>query len=234
MRRRPIVAIDGPAGSGKTTVSRRVARVLGYVVLDTGALYRAVALASDRAGLQPNRDDFGAFCQQLIGRGAIKLSSDASGKSRVWLDGEEISDAIRTPEMSSRASVISSLPAVRQSLLELQRALGRDGGVVVEGRDIGSVVFPEAETKFFLTASIERRAERRFSELADRDPAASLSTVLREVEQRDRRDSGRSTAPLTQAEDAELLDSTDLGIEEVVAHIVAAVRRVERDLARDR
>jgi cytidylate kinase len=225
------VAIDGPAGSGKTTVSRRAAQALGYVVLDTGALYRAIALATERAGLDPARDDLGSFCQGLVERGALELSPTADGRSRVWLDGEDVSDAIRTPEMSQRASVVSALPAVRDALLALQRSIGSAGGVVVEGRDIGSVVFPDAEAKFFLTASVERRAERRFAELSSTDPAPSLEQVQSDVEQRDRRDSQRITAPLTRAPDAELMDSTHRSIDEVVEHIVRRVQGIERRLA---
>jgi CMP/dCMP kinase len=229
-RRLPIVAIDGPAGSGKTTVSRRVAERLGYVVLDTGALYRTLALATSRARLDAERDALGPFCEQLVARGAIVLERSSDGTGRVLLDGEDVSVAIRTPEISSRASVISALPAVRQALLELQRQMGQGGGVVVEGRDIGSVVFPDAEAKFFLTASLERRAERRFLELSGRTEPPSINAVLDQVAERDRRDSERAVAPLVQAAGAELMDSTDLGIDEVVERIVHSVRRIEARL----
>jgi cytidylate kinase len=228
-RSRPIVAIDGPAGSGKTTVSRLVAQRLGYVVLDTGALYRTLALATSRAGLEPGRDELGPFCHELVARGAIAFQLGPDGTSRVLLDGEDVSLAIRTPEMSARASVVSALPAVRQALLSLQRAMGQGGGVVVEGRDIGSVVFPDAEAKFFLTASLDRRAERRFRELTTRDPPSLLS-VKDQVSERDQRDSERAVAPLLKPADAELMDSTDLGIEEVVDRIVRSVRRTEASL----
>jgi cytidylate kinase len=228
-RTRPIVAIDGPAGSGKTSVSRLVAQRLGYVVLDTGALYRTLALATSRAGLEPGRDDLGPFCEQLVARGAIVFEPGADGVSRVLLAGEDVSLQIRTPEMSSRASVVSALPAVRKALLDLQRSMGQGGGVVVEGRDIGSVVFPDAESKFFLTASLDRRAERRFHELTTRDPP-TLGAVKDQVAERDQRDSERAVAPLLQAQDAEFLDSSDLGIEQVVERIVSSVRRTEARL----
>ena len=230
-RSKPIVAIDGPAGSGKTTVSRLVAQRLGYVVLDTGALYRTLALATSRAGLTPASAELGAFCAELVARGAIVLEPSQTGGARVLLDGEDVSALIRTPEMSSRASEVSAIPAVRAALLELQRKIGEGGGVVVEGRDIGSVVFPDAEAKFFLTASVERRAERRFVELGATVEAPTLDAVLQQVVQRDRRDSERAVAPLVQAQDAALMDSTHLPIEQVVDRIVDAVRRIEAELA---
>jgi CMP/dCMP kinase len=230
-RTQPIVAIDGPAGSGKTTVSQRVAERLSYVVLDTGALYRTLALATERAGLDPGQGEIGDFCNDLVARGAIVLQARPDGGARVLLDGEDVSALIRTPEMSERASVVSAIPEVRAALLNLQRAVGQVGGVVVEGRDIGSVVFPDAEAKFFLTASLERRAERRFAELSTRPNAPTLSAVVGQVSERDRRDSERATAPLRQASDAELMDSTDLTIDEVVDRIVASVRLIEVKLA---
>jgi CMP/dCMP kinase len=232
MRRiKPIVAIDGPAGSGKTTVSRRVAEELGYVVLDTGALYRTLALATQRAGLDPETDDLGSFCETLVARNAIVMVARPEGGARVLLDGEDVSELIRTPEMSELASVVSAIPEVRAALLSLQRVIGQEGGVVVEGRDIGSVVFPDAEAKFFLTASLERRAERRFAELAIRANPPSLRDVIGQVVQRDRRDSERATAPLQRARDAELLDSTELTIDDVVERIVQSVRAIEAKLA---
>jgi CMP/dCMP kinase len=233
-RSKPIVAIDGPAGSGKTTVSRRVAERLGYVVLDTGALYRTLGLATSRARLDPARDDVGGFVKALVMREAIALAARPDGGARVLLDGEDVSDQIRTPEMSELASVVSAIPEVRDALLNLQRAMGQGGGVVVEGRDIGSVVFPDAEAKFFLTASLQRRAERRFAELSLRPDAPSLNAVVSQVSERDRRDSERATAPLKQATGAELMDSTDLSIDEVVERIVASVRAIEARLAAGR
>lgn len=229
-RLKPIVAIDGPAGSGKTTVSRQVAVRLGYVVLDTGALYRTIALASSRAGLGPASPELTRFCEELVERGAIALEPLPDGDARVRLDGEDVSRAIRTPEISQRASEVSVVPGVRAALLDLQRKMGEGGGVVVEGRDIGSVVFPEAEAKFFLTASVERRAERRHTELSSSTDAPTLSSVLEQVVQRDRRDSERSVSPLVQAPDAALMDSTHLGIEQVVDRIVETVRRIEAEL----
>ena len=226
-RRRPIVAIDGPAGSGKTTVSRAVAHQLGYVVLDTGALYRAVALSTARAGLEPSNPTFERHCRELLARRAIVLEAEANGQSRVWLDGEDVSKAIRTPENSQRTSVVSAESTLRAVLLDLQRQLGREGGVVVEGRDIGSVVFPDAEAKFFLTASVERRAKRRHSELRASAVEPTLEDVEQQVRERDERDTHRTTAPLLQAPDATLLDSTNLSIDQVVDAIVREVRAIE-------
>jgi CMP/dCMP kinase len=232
MRRdKPIVAIDGPAGSGKTTVSRRVAERLSYVVLDTGALYRTLALATSRAGLDLEHAAVGSFVNALVARDAIALAPRPGGGARVLLDGEDVSDLIRTPEMSELASVVSAIPEVRAALLNLQRTMGQAGGVVVEGRDIGSVVFPDAEAKFFLTASLERRAERRFAELASKPNAPTLRAVVSQVSERDRRDSERATAPLKRAPGAELMDSTDLTIDEVVERIVSSVRAIEARLA---
>ena len=232
-RLKPIVAIDGPAGSGKTTVSRLVAQRLGYVVLDTGALYRTLALATSRAQLEPGADDLGKFCEDLVARGAIVFEPTADGGSRVRLDGEDVSQAIRTPQISARASVVSAIPEVRAALLHLQRAMGQNGAVVVEGRDIGSVVFPDAEAKFFLTASLEQRSERRFAELRQGANPPTLVSVTEQVVERDRRDSERAVAPLVQAVGAQLMDSTYLNIDEVVELIVSKVHGIEAELQAD-
>lgn len=208
-RARPVVAIDGPAGAGKSTVTRLVARALGYAVVDTGALYRTVALACRREGV-PYYDEngVGRVARELAqGEGLRMVQED--DLTRVFLHGEDVSTAIRTQEIGQGASLVSALPGVRDALLDLQRQLGRAGGVVLEGRDIGSVVFPDAEAKFFLTASAEVRAERRRAELVAAGQAADLETVLREVRERDRRDSERPIAPLIQAPDAELVDTSD-------------------------
>jgi cytidylate kinase len=231
IRKRPVVAIDGPAGAGKSTVTKRVAKALGYLIVDTGAIYRTVALAAQRAGLDfDDSEGVGALAEGLAARHAVKLVGDAEG-TRVLLDGEDVSGSIRTPVVSQGASRVSAQPRVRAALLELQRAGGREGGVVLEGRDIGTVVFPDAEAKVFLTASVEERARRRFEELRASGVDVEFHGVQAEVLERDQRDSTRPIAPLRQAEDALVLDSSALSIDQVVARIVAHVRAIEAELA---
>jgi CMP/dCMP kinase len=230
-RQRPVVAIDGPAGAGKSTVTSKVARALGYLLVDTGAIYRSVALAAQRAGLSfDDAEGVGNLAEALVARDAVKLVSGVDGSVVVMLDGEDVSQAIRTQELGQGASKVSAQPRVRAALLELQRSAGRQGGVVLEGRDIGTVVFPDAEVKLFLTASVEERARRRFEQLRASGHAAVLSDVQSDVVERDRRDSARPIAPLVQAADATVIDSSALGIDEVVSLIVAHVRDVEARL----
>jgi CMP/dCMP kinase len=230
-RLRPVVAIDGPAGAGKSTVTKLVARALGYVLVDTGALYRTVALAAKRKGFDfDDIEQVGPLAEALAQRGAVSLAGDAAGGVRVLLDAEDVSQAIRTQELGQGASKVSAQPRVRAALLELQRSAGRAGGVVLEGRDIGTVVFPDAEAKIFLTASVDERARRRFEQLRLQGEPADLAEVTREVVERDRRDSTRPIAPLKQAADAVVVDSSSLSIEQVVEHIVGHVRGVEARL----
>lgn len=225
-RSRPVVAIDGPAGAGKSTVTRLLADALGYTRVDTGALYRTVALACSEAGVSFDDDDrCGAIARELAAPRVVELSTSGQNVS-VRLHGRDVSTAIRTQEMGQGASRVSALPAVRAALLDLQRELGRTGGVVLEGRDIGSVVFPDAEIKFYLTASVRVRAERRQRELASRGEAAELAAIEREVEERDHRDSTRAVAPLVCPPGAVVVDSSERTIEEVVGSMRAAVERV--------
>ncbi len=235
-RSRPIVAIDGPAGAGKSTVARRLADALGYVLVDTGAMYRAVALAAKRAGVAWNDGPkLAALAHDLVERKALGFERDASASARglgvrvkLETDGvrEDISDAIRTPEMAQGASTVSAFGEVRAVLLDLQRIAGRDGGVVLEGRDIGTVVFPDAELKFFLTASAEVRAARRHAELAAKGQTVTLEETLADVKRRDAQDEGRAVAPLKRADGAILVDSTDLTFEDTVAKMLDDVKRV--------
>jgi cytidylate kinase len=225
--RLPIVAIDGPAGAGKSTVARRLADALGFVLVDTGAMYRAVALAAERAGVAwSNGPALGALASALVADAALVFERDPVRGVRVTLRGDDISEAIRTPSIGMGASTVSAHPEVRAALLDLQRQAGAKGGVVLEGRDIGSVVFPEAEAKFFLTARPEVRAKRRFDELvAKGDAAVTLEGTLEDVRRRDAQDTGRAAAPLKQADGAMLVDSSGMSIDETVAAMVAQVRQ---------
>jgi cytidylate kinase len=208
--RRLIVAIDGPAGAGKSTAARLLAQRLGYALLDTGAIYRTMALRARERGIAWN--DGPGVASLADG---LEISFRLEGTlNRVFADGQEITTAIRTPEMSDGASRVSALPEVRAALLGLQRRIGADGGVVVEGRDIGTVVAPNADLKVYLTADAEERARRRSSENAA-SPAATAADLAR----RDRLDSTRAADPLRQADDAVVLDTTSLGIDEVVARL---------------
>jgi cytidylate kinase len=221
------VAIDGPAGAGKSTVSRRVAAELGYLLLDTGAIYRCIALAARDAGKAwDDEEAVAALARDIAARRAIRLEPPSDGVERILLDGRDVARDIRTQLMADGASKVSALPKVREALLDLQRAAARDGGVVLEGRDIGTVVLPDAEAKFFLTASVEVRAGRRFEELVARGQSPNRADVERELRERDARDTQRPVAPLRQAPDAILVDSTALSIDEVVGVIVARVRDV--------
>lgn len=218
-----VVAIDGPAGAGKSTVSKRVARALGYRLLDTGAIYRAVALIARRTGVEwEDGEELARVARDLD----VDFRWDGED-NHVLVAGEDVSAAIRTPEISQGASQVSAHPPVRAALLELQRRLGARGGVVAEGRDVGTVVFPGAEAKFFLTASPDVRARRRYDELVARGAEVDYDATLAEMQERDERDSSRDVAPLAQATDALALDSSDLGIEAVVERILERVRARE-------
>jgi cytidylate kinase len=227
---RLVVAIDGPAGAGKSTVTRRVAEALGYTVLDTGALYRAVAYGAREAGVDW-ADDVSVVkvAEELAQSGRIRFENDAAGKTHLWLGETDVTSAIRTPEMGQGASKVSAVPGVRRALFAMQRELGRQGGVVAEGRDIGTVVFPDARAKFFLTASVDVRSKRRYDEHMARGEQVDIEQIRRDVVERDERDTQRPVAPLRQAPDAELIDSSDLGIDEVVELIVRRVREIERE-----
>ncbi|MCA9604977.1 MAG: (d)CMP kinase [Myxococcales bacterium] len=218
-----IVAIDGPAGAGKSSAARRLAQRLGYVLIDTGALYRAVALAAKERGVSwDDGEALGRLTAALDLRFAPPEGED--GRPPLLLDGVDRSADIRTPEISQGASRVSAHPPVRAALLGVQRAMGEAGGVVLEGRDIGTVVFPRADVKVFLTASLEARVGRRFDELTEGGAAADREAVRSEMSTRDARDSGREVAPLKPADDAVLLDTTELGLDGVVDRLVEIVR----------
>jgi len=214
-----IVAIDGPSGAGKSTVGKLLARELGYIYIDTGAMYRALGWKAVKEGVELKE---GPELKELCARTDVTLRQD-SGELRVYVDGEDVSPYIRTPEMSMVASAISAQPSVRARLLELQRQMGRGGGVVLEGRDIGTVVFPEARAKFYLDADPVQRAERRYTELKAKGEDVSLERIIEEVKKRDYDDSHRAIAPLKKADDAVVVDSSHMSPEEVVGFMKAKV-----------
>jgi cytidylate kinase len=223
VRQRPnglIIAVDGPSGAGKSTITRLLSKRLGYLYIDTGAMYRAVALAVKRAEVSPDDDDaLTAVCRE------VEISFVRSdGCCHVFLDGEDVSAAIRTPELSLLTSKISMKKVVRDILARRQRELGKDGGVILEGRDIGTVVFPYADLKFFLSASAEERVKRRYLELKAKGEDVQLERTIAEVAQRDQQDAQREHAPLRRADDAIDIDSTGLSIEEVVALMEGTIR----------
>lgn len=227
MQRRLVVTIDGPAGAGKSTVARRLAQELDYRLLDTGALYRAVALlARERGVAWDDGAGLAGICRDLDVE--FRLVGDVN---HLIVQGDDITTKIRTPEISGGASRVSALGPVRDGLLDLQRRLGAGGGVVVEGRDTGTVVFPGAQAKFFLTASAEVRARRRHDELVESGAEVSYDQVLSDQRERDRRDSDRAIAPLVQAPDAVVVDSSGVPLDEVIATMLAEVQKRERAAA---
>src|SRR5271168_4179915 len=214
--RKLIIAIDGPVGSGKSTLARRVAALLDYVYVDTGAMYRAIALKALRNGVPL---DAGEALAALAGKTRVDLRAH-DGAQQVLLDGEDVTAMIRTPEVAQAASKVALVPGVRKVLVAEQRRAGELGGVVMEGRDIGSVVFPDAQLKIFLTASPETRAERRWREHEQKGDHINLQRTLEEIHERDHRDLQRSTSPLVRAADAVVVDSTAMEPEEVARLVV--------------
>jgi CMP/dCMP kinase len=218
--KRLIIAIDGPVGSGKSTLARRVAALLGYTYLDTGAMYRSVALKAQRRGVSL---DASGQLAALAGKTRIDLRQ-LDGAQQVLLDGEDVTAMIRTPEVAQAASKWAMIPGVRKVLVAEQRRAGEQGGVVMEGRDIGSVVFPDAQLKIFLTASPEVRAERRWREHQQKGDAIDLARTLEEIKERDQRDLKRATSPLVRAKDAVVVDSTAMESEEVARLVVTLAK----------
>ena len=214
----PVVAIDGPSGSGKGTVARLLARRSGWHLLDSGALYRLVAIAGNLAGL--GSEDVGAHAA-LAQRMRVRFAIDSQDNEQVWLDEREVSDELRTQAAAAGASRVAAWPAVRAALLERQHAFARAPGLIADGRDMGTIVFPRAALKIFLTASAEERARRRYKQLKDKDSSVTLAGLSLEIAERDRRDRMRPVAPLVPAADALILDSTALDAAEVADQIYA-------------
>jgi cytidylate kinase len=224
-----IIAIDGPSGAGKSTLGRMIARELGYLYIDTGAMYRAVALAvlESNVGLNDTR-----AVVAVAEAADIKLEGDPDSL-RVSLNGRDVSEEIRTEEVTHASSVISTIPDVRRTLVERQRRMGQRGRVVLDGRDIGTVVFPNADVKFFLTAQPQERAARRFKEDRLRERDVTYEETLSDINTRDQRDSTRPDSPLAIAESALVIDSTDLSIEEVAERMLAVIRERESNKETD-
>lgn len=214
------VAIDGPAGAGKSTIARAAAAQLGFVYVDTGALYRAIGLAVCRRGID-GTDVPGILA--TLPEIQVGLTYQ-DGAQHVLLDGEDVSDAIRTPQISTYASQVSSVPEVRAYLLDLQRDLARRQSVIMDGRDIGTVILPDAKVKIFLTASPEKRAARRCAELREKGQDVTVEGILADMERRDALDASRATAPLKQAEDAVLVDTSDLTLEQSIEAVLTVIR----------
>jgi cytidylate kinase len=221
MSRVPIMTIDGPSGSGKGTVSRAAARALGWALLDSGALYRLVALAGRLQGVSLSD---GPRLAQLAEHLDLKFGSDAAGGELVWLDGQEVTGAIRTEQAGNDASKVAALPVVRAALLERQRRFAVPPGLVADGRDMGTVVFPQAEVKIFLTASATERALRRHKQLKEKGVAATLAALSQEIGERDLRDMNRAASPLVASADAVVLDTTGMSVDAVVERVLGVAR----------
>jgi cytidylate kinase len=217
----PVITIDGPSGSGKGTVSRAVARALGWALLDSGALYRLVALAGHKAGIR--LDDAQAL-GQLAGRFNIRFGATESREEAVWLDDQEVTREIRTEEAGNDASKVAALVPVRAALLERQRRFAVSPGLVADGRDMGTVVFPHAALKIFLTASPAERALRRYKQLKEKGVAANLAALSLEIAERDQRDISRASSPLVASADATMLDTTGMSVDDVVERVLRIAR----------
>ena len=215
------VAIDGPAGAGKSTIAKAAAKQLNYIYVDTGALYRTIGLAATRKGVEPKPS---AEVEKLLSEITVDLTFNDKGEQIVLLDGEDVSGLIRTPEASMMASKISAVPSVRAYLLDLQRNMAKSHNVIMDGRDIGTVVLPDAKVKIFLTASPEARAQRRYKELCEKGMDVKYEDILNDVITRDYNDSHRETAPLKPAEGCVTVDTTELDFEQSVEKIISVIK----------
>ena len=217
------IAIDGPAGAGKSTIARRIARELSFIYVDTGAMYRAIALYFLREGIDGHDTErISAECPKI----RVSLGYDAEGKQQVFLNGENVTPYIRTEEVGKMASLTAAIPAVRAALLDLQRDMARTSSILMDGRDIGTNVLPDASLKIYLTASSAVRAKRRYDELQAKGVDCDLAQIERDIIERDRQDMNREIAPLKKAEDAVLLDSSDMSVEEVVDAVIAEYNKI--------
>lgn len=215
------IALDGPAGAGKSTIARRAASELNYIYVDTGALYRSIALAALKKGIEPGDAE---DAEKLLPEITVDLAFNGNGEQIVLLNGENVSADIRTPEVSMAASKISAIPAVRAFLLDLQRGMAKTHNVIMDGRDIGTVVLPDAQVKIFLTASPEARAGRRYKELVEKGMDVNFEEILQDVITRDYNDSHRETAPLKPAPDSVTVDTTELDFEQSVEKIISVIK----------
>jgi len=218
--RKPIIAIDGPVGAGKSTTAREVAKRLGFLFVDTGAMYRAVTLDVLNHGANPENE---VEVKQIADHSRVKLLAAGDGQ-RTFLNDSDVTNRIRDRDVTLAVSAVSAQKAVRDRMTDFQRRLGENGGVVMEGRDIGTVVFPEAEFKIYLDASIEARAKRRFAELKNRRSPVALEDLIQEIRERDRANTERALAPLRRSPDAVYIDTTDMTFEEQISMIIALVR----------
>ena len=215
------IAIDGPSGAGKSSLARRAAAALGFIYVDTGAIYRTVGLACHRAGVSCKD---AAAVETVLPRLNIQMRYNDAGEQRMYLDEEDVSSRIRMPEISLCASDVSTLPAVRSYLLDMQRRMAKNNNVIMDGRDIGTVVLPDADLKIFMTSSAAARAQRRLLELQSKGIRANFEDVLKDIEYRDKQDSSRAAAPMKAAEDAVILDTTNLNLEESYRLLCRTIR----------
>ena len=229
VERKDIVTIDGPSGAGKSSISKILAAELHYTYLDTGAMYRVVGLQVKRSGLDLEAENGREKLVQLLATLEMTLAPGEEGQeTRVFLHGEDVSDAIRTPEMAMVASRVSAEPEVRKKLTEMQRAIGQNGAIDAEGRDMGTIVFPEARYKFFLDATPAERAKRRQQQLMERGQKVEYGELLTQIQKRDRDDSSRALAPLKPAPDAVVIDSSEMSIDEVVSFMLKTVHEKKK------
>ena len=215
------IALDGPAGAGKSSIAKRAAKALDFIYVDTGALYRTIGLAATRKGVEPKPSP---EVEKLLSEITVDLTFNDNGEQIVLLDGEDVSGLIRTPEASMMASKISAVPSVRAYLLDLQRNMAKSHNVIMDGRDIGTVVLPDAKVKIFLTASPEARAQRRYKELCEKGMDVKYEDILNDVITRDYNDSHRETAPLKPAEGCVMVDTTELDFEQSVEKIISVIK----------